>query len=89
MSKNKSVCAEPYTRVGLRDTEVAGKPAAELEYTCGSQEQRHGIWRVVMDPGTESHKAYGFYLTTPESRFAESLPVFQEMVNSFKLTGTS
>jgi serine/threonine protein kinase len=76
-------CAKPYEQVGLTDEELAGKPAVQLEYTCGGGDaKRHGIWRAVVQGG----KAYSFYLTTTDARFAESRPVFDEMVRSFKLT---
>ncbi|SDY01628.1 PsbP protein [Micromonospora pattaloongensis] len=81
--KDSKSCAKPYEQLGLRDVEAGGKPAAELEYTCGDgAEKRHGIWCAVVQGG----KAYSFYLTTPESAFAESKPIFQEMVRSFQLT---
>jgi eukaryotic-like serine/threonine-protein kinase len=80
VSKN---CARPYAEVGLTEVEVAGKPAAELEYTCGSgSEMRHGVWRAIVEGG----KAYSFYLTTPESKFADSKQIFDEMVRTFQLT---
>ncbi|GAB3503914.1 hypothetical protein GCM10027575_08410 [Phytohabitans suffuscus] len=80
VSKN---CARPYEQIGLTEVEVAGKPAAELEYTCGSGgEMRHGVWRAVVEGG----KAYSFYLTTPEDRFADSKQIFDEMVRTFQLT---
>jgi hypothetical protein len=76
-------CAKPYAQVELRtDVQLAGQGAAELEYTCGQGEQkRHGIWRAVLQDG----KAYSFFLTARESRFAESRPIFEEMVRTFKL----
>jgi hypothetical protein len=80
VSKN---CARPYAELGLAEVEVAGKPAAELEYTCGSGgDMRHGVWRAVVEGG----KAYSFYLTTPESKFADSKQIFDEMVRTFQLT---
>jgi hypothetical protein len=86
LKKSKSSCKKPYAQVGLEDAEVAGKPAAELEYTCGEgSEKRHGVWRAVTSDG----KAYSFYLTTPDERFDESKAIFDEMVRSFKLTSTS
>jgi eukaryotic-like serine/threonine-protein kinase len=76
-------CARPYSQLGLGEVEVAGKPAAELEYTCGSDgDMRHGVWRAVVEGG----KAYSFYLTTPEDKFAESKQIFDEMVRTFQLT---
>jgi eukaryotic-like serine/threonine-protein kinase len=78
-----SNCARPYNQVALTEVEQAGRPAAELEYTCGSgASMRHGVWRAVVTGG----KAYSFFLTTPDSRFAESRPVFDEMVRTFEVT---
>jgi eukaryotic-like serine/threonine-protein kinase len=83
LSGNRGSCKEPYRELGLVETEVAGRPSAELEYTCGNdQERRHGIWRAVVANG----KAYSFFLTTPDARFDESKPIFDEMVRSFELT---
>ncbi|MFK3982865.1 protein kinase [Micromonospora sp. NPDC050397] len=76
-------CAKPYTEVALQEVELAGKPAAELEYTCGDGDtKRHGIWRAIVQDG----KAYEFYLTTPDAKFEESKPIFEEMVRSFAVT---
>jgi serine/threonine protein kinase len=84
LAKNRDACAG-YRQIALIEVEVAGRPSAELEYTCGSGEKmRHGVWRAVV----ENRKVYSFYLTTPESVFEESKPVFDEMVRSFQLTGT-
>jgi serine/threonine protein kinase len=76
-------CTKPYSRLKLSDSvELSGQPAAELEYTCGQDDQeRHGIWRAVLQGG----KAYSFFLTAKESRFAESMPIYDEMVRTFKL----
>jgi serine/threonine protein kinase len=79
--KNPSRCPAPFVEVGLREAELAGQPGAELEYTCGTGDgMRHGIWRAVVVDGT----AYHFYLTVPDSRFAESKIIFDEMVRSFQ-----
>ncbi|MEJ3742075.1 serine/threonine-protein kinase [Actinomycetes bacterium KLBMP 9797] len=76
-------CARPYTQVALTNVEVGGKPAAELEYTCGSGDNaRHGVWRAIVQDG----KAYSFYLTTPDSRFAESKEIFDELVRTYQVT---
>jgi len=81
--KKPTTCPAPYARVDLRDTTLAGHPAAELEYTCGEGEKaRHGIWRAIVVDG----KAYSFYLTVPDARFAESKVIYDEMVRSFELT---
>jgi len=86
LKKNPNSCARPYQRIALNDAEAGGKPAAELEYTCGEGDaKRHGIWCAVVEGG----KAYSFYLTTPEEAFEESKPIFEEMVRSFQLTGSS
>ncbi|MGI5214286.1 protein kinase domain-containing protein [Plantactinospora sp. CA-290183] len=83
LSENTKSCVQPYQEVGLTETQMAGKPSAELEYTCGEGPQmRHGVWRAVVQGG----KAYSFYLTTPDSRFAESRTIFDEMVRTFKVT---
>lgn len=83
LKRKGSSCEKPYEQVNLVDTKVAGKPAAELEYTCGEgASKRHGVWRAV----TEDGKAYSFYLTTPDERFEESKAIFEEMVRSFRLT---
>lgn len=77
-------CAKPYAQIALTtDAELAGRPAAEFEYTCGGGDaKRHGVWRVVPAGG----KAYSFYLTTTDAQFAESKPIFEEMIRSFQLT---
>ncbi|HEU4427104.1 MAG TPA: serine/threonine-protein kinase [Pilimelia sp.] len=78
----KVSCPKPYQRLDLRRTTLANTPAAELEYTCGEGDTiRHSIWRAVVSDG----KAYSFRLTAPESRFAESRVIFEEMVRSFQL----
>ena len=84
LSNNSKICAKPYQEVALAETEVAGKPSAELEYTCGEgASKRHGIWRALV----HEKKVYSFYLTTSDQRFDESKGIFDEMVRSFKLTG--
>jgi hypothetical protein len=84
LDKNTSgSCAPPYAQINLAtDVQLAGQPAAELEYTCGTGDQeRHGIWRAVLLDG----HAYSFYLTARESQFAESKQIFDEMVRTFKV----
>ncbi|MFF5177413.1 serine/threonine-protein kinase [Micromonospora sp. NPDC000316] len=77
-------CVKPYNQVASTETELASKPAAEFEYTCGEGDaMRHGIWRGVAQDG----KAYSFYLTSTDTKFAESKPIFDEMVRTFQLTG--
>ncbi|WP_346536572.1 serine/threonine-protein kinase [Micromonospora sp. DPT] len=79
-------CPKPYSQIGLTEQELAGEPAAELEYTCGDGEaKRHGVWRGVVHEG----KVYSFYLSATDAKFAESKPIFDEMVKSFQLTAAS
>ncbi|MBM7079632.1 serine/threonine-protein kinase [Micromonospora humida] len=79
-------CVEPYQQVGITENTLAGKPAAELEYTCGKGDtKRHGVWRGLVHEG----RIYSFYLTANDARFTESKPIFDEMVKSFQLTGSS
>jgi hypothetical protein len=81
--KGRSTCPSPYQRVGLREVATGALPGAELEYTCGRDEDmRHGLWRAVVREG----KAYHFYLTVPDAEFAESRAIYDEMVRSFQLT---
>jgi hypothetical protein len=81
--RKPTVCPDPYQRVDdLRDTQLAGQPATELEYTCGQGDsKRHGIWRAIVVNG----KTYNFYVTVPDSRFVEDKAIFDEMVRSFRL----
>ncbi|MDG4822802.1 serine/threonine-protein kinase [Asanoa sp. WMMD1127] len=78
---NSKSCPKPYGRVELREGELAGRKSGELEYTCGDS-ARHGVWGAVIADG----KAYSFFLTSTEERFADSKPIFDEMVRSFELT---
>jgi hypothetical protein len=82
LKKNPSRCREPYHRVALRDVKLAGRAGAELEYTCGTDSKRHGVWRAVVVDG----KAYHFYLTTNDADFAASKVIYDEMVRSFHLS---
>lgn len=76
-------CPKPYARVGLTQQSISGRDGAVLEYTCGSgPEARHGMWGAVIENG----KAYSFYLTTTEAKFAESKPIFEEMAKTYKLS---
>ncbi|SIR36667.1 serine/threonine-protein kinase [Micromonospora avicenniae] len=85
LKKAKS-CPKPYSQLEMAEKELAGKPAAEFEYTCGEGDtMRHGVWRGVVSDG----KVYSFYLTSNDGRFAESKPIFDEMVQTFKLTDAS
>ena len=40
------------------------------------------MWGAVIENG----KAYSFYLTTKESQFADSKPIFDEMVKTYELS---
>ncbi|MDG4802971.1 serine/threonine-protein kinase [Micromonospora sp. WMMD980] len=83
--KSKS-CAKPYEQLAMNETTLAGKPAAEFEYTCGEGDaKRHGVWRGVV----QGDKVYSFYLTASEATFAESKPIFDAMVGSFQLTAAN
>jgi serine/threonine protein kinase len=81
--KTKSTsCTDPYSRVGLTPTKIAGRDGAVLEYKCGAGESaRHGLWGAVVTGG----KAYSFYLTTKESQFADSKPIFDQMIKTYAL----
>jgi eukaryotic-like serine/threonine-protein kinase len=82
----KNKLCQSYTRVGLTDIQLDGKPAAQLEYMCGSSDgMRHGIWAAVTSGG----KAYHFYLTVPDADYKNDLPIYNEMVASFQLTSNS
>ena len=53
-----------------------------LEYKCGTGEQaRHGLWGAVIAGG----KAYSFFLTSNESQFAASKPIFDQMIKTYAL----
>ncbi|SNY05960.1 Serine/threonine protein kinase [Paractinoplanes atraurantiacus] len=82
LKKGTTSCTTPYSRVGLTATKIAGRDGAVLEYKCGSgAEGRHGLWGAVISGG----KAYSFYLTTKESQFAASKPIFDQMIKSYAL----
>ncbi|MEU7586949.1 protein kinase [Micromonospora sp. NPDC049230] len=79
-----TTCKKPYKQVSISEKESAGSPGVEFEYTCGEGgDMRHGVWHAVVNNG----KAYSFYLTASEAAFAESKPIFDEMVKTFQLTG--
>ncbi|HTF08711.1 MAG TPA: protein kinase [Asanoa sp.] len=80
LKSNSKSCPKPYKRVELREGQIDGRVSGELEYTCG--DERHGVWGAVINGG----HAYSFFLTSTETRFAESKPIFDEMVRSFQLT---
>jgi len=83
LSKDGRKCPTPYATVALHsDVTLAGRPAAELEYTCGSgSDMRHGIWRATVVGG----KAYEFFLSVEDSRFAESKVIYDHAVESYRL----
>ncbi|MBL7254815.1 serine/threonine-protein kinase [Paractinoplanes lichenicola] len=75
-------CPKPYAQVGLTNTKIAGRDGAVLEYTCGTGDQaRHGLWGAVISGG----KAYSFFLTTNETQFAGSKPIFDQMIKTYAL----
>ncbi|WP_405103365.1 protein kinase domain-containing protein [Micromonospora sp. NBC_01412] len=77
-------CPKPYNQVSMTEQKLDGQAAAEFEYTCGDGDSmRHGVWRGVVHEG----KVYSFYLSSTDARFAESKPIFDRMVESFKLGG--
>jgi hypothetical protein len=82
--ENRSTsCPKPYARVNLTQQSIAGRDGAVLEYTCGTgPEARHGMWGAVIENG----KAYSFYLTTSEAKFADSKQIFDEMAKTYKLS---
>jgi hypothetical protein len=76
-------CARPYEQVALEEATAGAETGSRLEYTCGEGDaKRHGVWQAVVQGG----KAYSFFLTTPDARFEESKPIFDEMVRSFQVT---
>jgi hypothetical protein len=81
--KNRSAnCPKPYTQVGLTPTKIAGRDGAVLEYTCGTGDAaRHGLWGAVVTDG----KAYSFYVTSTEAQFADSKPIFDQMIKTYVL----
>ncbi|MEO3775381.1 protein kinase [Micromonospora sp. B11E3] len=83
---NFSSCKKPYNQIAMSEQELAGQVAAEFEYTCGEGDtMRHGVWRGVVHDG----RVYSFYLSATHARFAESKPIFDEMVKSFQLNGAN
>jgi hypothetical protein len=84
LGKDTRRCAAPYAQVALRsDVTLAGQPAAELEYTCGSgADMRHGIWRATVQGG----KAFEFFLSVEDSRFNESRIIYDHAVSSYRLS---
>ncbi|MBM0240557.1 serine/threonine protein kinase, partial [Micromonospora sp. ATA32] len=84
-TKSKS-CVKPYNQVSMTEQQLAGEPAAEFEYTCGTGgAMRHGVWRGVVHNG----KVYSFYLSSTDAKFAASRPIFDAMVTSFQFTAAN
>ncbi|MEV4704139.1 protein kinase domain-containing protein [Actinoplanes sp. NPDC049316] len=81
LKKKGSSCPKPYAQVGLTDRQISGHPGAVLEYTCAGT--RHGLWGAILTNG----KAYSFYMTSTEEQFAESKPIFENLVRTFALDG--
>jgi hypothetical protein len=86
LSKDPRKCPTPYTTLNLRsDVTLGGRPAAELEYTCGTgPDMRHGLWRAAVVNG----KAYEFYMSVEDSRFTESRDIFEYAASTYKLNPT-
>jgi eukaryotic-like serine/threonine-protein kinase len=83
LQNTPSACAAPYTQIARGQAELSGQEAIDVEYTCGTGDTaRHGIRRFVVVGG----KAYSFNLTTLHSQFAESRPIFDQLVTTFKIT---
>jgi serine/threonine protein kinase len=83
LKTRSTTCPKPYQRVNLQPATIAGQEGAVLEYTCGTgSSARHGLWGAVVTGG----KAFSFYLTTKDSQFAESKPIFDEMIKTYALS---
>ncbi|BAL92683.1 putative serine/threonine protein kinase [Actinoplanes missouriensis 431] len=81
LRKSKN-CPKPYTQGETIEAEVSGNPGAQFEYTCGNGDaKRHGIWRMT----TVGNKMYSFYLTAPDSAFAENRKYFDKMAETFQI----
>ena len=69
--------------MAITDTQIAGRDGAVLEYKCGTGDAaRHGLWGAVVTGG----KAYSFFVTSKESQFAASRPIFEEMIRTYALS---
>ncbi len=85
LQNNTGACAAPYTQINRGPAELSGQTAIEVEYTCGTGDTaRHGIRRFVLSGG----KAYSFNLTTLDTRFAESRPIFDQLVTTFTVASS-
>lgn len=79
-------CGPSFNEIAERDVTLAGRPAAELEYTCDQGgELQHVLWRATVVGG----KAYEFRLTVTDSRFAESRVIYDHAVESYHLNKPS
>ncbi len=79
-------CGPSFTQLAERDVTLAGRPAAELEYTCGQGgETQHVLWRATVIGG----RAYEFRLTVADSRFAESRVIYDHAAESYRLNKSS
>jgi serine/threonine protein kinase len=86
LDKRSANCPKPFAKIDVTTTQISGRDAAVLEYTCGNgPEARHGMWGAIVTGG----KAYSFYLTSKDARFAESRPIFDEMAKSYTLKAAS
>jgi serine/threonine protein kinase len=82
LKDNKTSCPTPYKQVGITPKQISGHDGAVLEYRCGSGDsERHALWGAVVTGG----HAYSFFVTSTESQFAASKPIFDEMLSSYKL----
>ena len=86
-AKDTRKCAAPFKIITQRsDVKLAGRDAAELEYTCGDgPKARHGIERATVI----NKKAYLVYLSVEDGRFAESKAIFDHAVDSYQLNPTN
>ena len=85
-ARSSSKCAAPFTEIAERDVQLANRPAAELEYTCGDGATlQHALWRATVLDGW----AYEFRLMVTDSRFAESRVIYDHAVESYHLNKPS
>jgi eukaryotic-like serine/threonine-protein kinase len=84
--RSSSKCPAPFTEIAERDVQLAGRPAAELEYTCGDGTTlQHVLWRATVLGGW----AYEFRLMVADSRFADSRAIYDHAVESYHLNKPS
>jgi serine/threonine protein kinase len=83
LKNNYTSCPNEYQRINLTPTTISGQDGAVLEYQCGSgSTARHGLWGAIIS----DKKAYSFFLTSSETQFRDSKPIFDTMVASYKLS---